>query len=99
MSLVVVPYEIGELDPEKAGESGHTGVAGAGFGIGIVVGVGIDIVCVNRASRVGNELDTGDLDAVLSNKRLIAMLQTGINVVNDRELRTRLVSDRAECLA
>src|SRR3954452_13900906 len=96
MSLVAVPYEIGELDPEKAGESGHAGVAGAGFGIGVIVGVGIDIVCVDSAGCIGDELDTGDLNAVLTKKCLVAVLQIDINVVNNRELRARLISGRAE---
>ena len=96
---MVVPYEIGELGPEKAGESGHAGVAGAGFGIGIVVGVGIDIICIESVDYIGDELDTGDLDAILSKECLVAVLQTGIDVVNDRKLRARLISGRAERVA
>src|SRR3954447_24031151 len=99
MSPVVVPHEIGKLGPEKAGEDGHTRAAGTGFGIGIVVCVGVYIVCVDSAGCIGDELDAGDLNAILSKECLVVVFQTSVNVVSDRKLRARLVSSRAERIA
>src|SRR3954451_11690395 len=99
MSSVVASHETRKLSPEKTGQGSHAGEAGASFGVGVVIRVGVDIVCVDRASHICDELDAGDLDVVLCEKYLVAALKTGINVVNNRELRTLLVAGRAERVA
>ncbi len=67
--------EMGEFGAEIAGEGVHRRAAGAGLGVGIVIGVGVDVVGVDRAVGVGDELDAGDADVVGGEEGFVALLQ------------------------
>src|SRR6266446_5102599 len=88
-----------ELAAEIAGERVHSGPPGAGFGVGVVVRVGVDVVGVESAGAVSDELDPGDADVVGGQKRLVAARQSGVEIVDDRELRARLFTGRARRIA
>ena len=65
--VVALESQLGEFLAQEADDRLHAGDRhlGVDFGLGVVVGVGIDVVSVDLAVFVGDELDAGDLDAVL----------------------------------
>src|SRR5713101_7625600 len=71
LGRVAARIETGQLAAEIAGERSHAGTAAAGFGIGVVVGVGVDVVGIDRAVGVGDELDAGDADVVGGEEGLV----------------------------
>ncbi len=91
--------EAAELGAEIAGEGVHRRTAGAGFGVRVVVGVGVDVIGIDRAKGVGDELDAGDADVVAGKKLLETVLQRGVDVFDDREFGARLFSGGAESIA
>src|SRR5207237_145783 len=72
-----------KLAAEVASQLLHAGTAGAGLGVRVVVRVGVDVVGVDPAVTVSDELDAGDADVVGGEERLIAALQIAVDVVDD----------------
>ncbi len=48
-----------EFAAEEIGQAAHAGDASLGLGAAVVVGVGVDVVGVDPALRVADELDAG----------------------------------------
>src|SRR6185437_6103251 len=62
-----------ELAAEIARDRPHAGDARLALGVGVVVGVRVDVVGVELAAAVADELDAGDADAVVGEESAIAL--------------------------
>src|SRR6266699_2640421 len=78
--------DLGEFAPEETGERSHRRAAGPGFGLRVVVGVGVDVVGIDDAVSVADELDPGHLDVVCREEGFVALFEARIDVGDDREL-------------
>src|SRR5437870_1198428 len=100
--------ELPQLSAKISGNRAHTVYTRLGFGGAVVICIGIHVVGVDCAVAIGDELDTGDADAVIVDKQPIALDDRMVKIFDDVEAwhwqgrwaRLRvLLADWAECIA
>src|SRR5512141_1202391 len=78
-----------ELLAEVCRDRAHAVDAGLALGIGVVIGIGVDVVRMDFAAAVGDELDPGDADVVVGKKPPVALDDRMGKALDDPEPRAR----------
>src|SRR5438552_660517 len=82
-------FELVQFVTQICSDRAHAEDPGGGLGITVVIRVGIDVVSVDGAGTIGDELYPGNANAVVGDEALVTLDDRVPEILHDPEARRR----------